>query len=237
MGHHDRRQVTPPPICPSRRPHTSQPRIVVVGGSLTGPVAALLLMRAGFDRVTVYEAVPAASTLGGGLISLEHSSLDVLDRLGIGQDEFVKHTTETILQITVRHRRRAETVKRVYPGRFTTWTLLHAALRSRLSAEVLRSGMRVTGLTERHGRPALRFADGQTECADLVAFADGRASAGRQLLDHGRALRYAGYVAHRGDGLAVEKAQVRRARAARSANRRVRPWIDLCDRPRTVWVW
>ena len=34
--------------------------------------------------------------------------------------------------------------------------------------------------------------------ADLVVFADGRASTGRRLLDPGRRLHYAGYVAHRG---------------------------------------
>jgi 2-polyprenyl-6-methoxyphenol hydroxylase-like FAD-dependent oxidoreductase len=180
-----------------------QPRIAVVGGSLTGPVTALLLLQAGFDRVAVYEAAPAPATLGGGLISLEHSALDVLDRLGVGQDGCGKHPTETIQHITVCERRVAGAVRRVYPGRFTTWTLLHAALTARLPAGTLRAGARVTGLTEHRGRPALRFADGHAETADLVAFADGRASTGRRLLDPGRALRYAGYVAHRGAAPAV----------------------------------
>src|SRR5918995_516179 len=114
-----------PRMCTPRPGCGRQPAVAVVGGSLTGPVVALLLIQAGFDRVGVYEAVPAAASQGGGLISLEHSALDILDRLGIPQDELVKSDSETIGQIKVRDRRPAETVRRVYPGRFTTWTLLH----------------------------------------------------------------------------------------------------------------
>jgi len=102
-------------------------------------------------------------------------------------------------------------VRRVYPGRFTTWTLLHAALTSRLPADIVHCGARVTGLVtgpaEHLGRPELTFADGDTTTstatADLIVFADGRSSTGRRLLDTGRRLRYTGYVAHRGTAPAV----------------------------------
>ncbi len=184
----------PPPLVSS-----CQPAVAVVGGSLTGPVVALLLIQAGFERVAVYEAVPAAASQGGGLITLEHSALDIVDRLGIPQEEFVKFDSETIIQISVRDRRPAGTVRRVYPGRFSTWTLLHRALTGRLPAGVVHTGARVTGLADACGRPVLRFAGGRSESADLVVFADGRSSTGRRLLDGGRRLRYAGYVAHRGD--------------------------------------
>jgi 2,6-dihydroxypyridine 3-monooxygenase len=186
------------PTARTPRSGTRQPTIAVIGGSLTGTVTALLLIQAGFDRVTVYEATPATAPLGGGLIGLEHAALDVLDRLGIPQAEFVAYDSEAIMQISVRERRPAETVRRVYPGRNTTWTLLHRALTARLPGDVLRTGMRVTGLTEQGGQPLLQFADGHHECADLIVFADGRSSTGRRLLDPGRELRYAGYVAHRG---------------------------------------
>lgn len=172
--------------------------IAVIGGSLTGTATALLLGRAGFD-VTVYEAAPTSAPRGGGLIGLEHTALDVLDRLGIAQREFIAYDSETILQVTIRDRKPQQTLQRTYPGRNTTWTLLHRALAARVPAGVLRKGMRVTGLSEHAGRPLLRFADGHTpEPADLVVFADGRTSIGRRLLDPARTLRYAGYVAHRG---------------------------------------
>ena len=48
------------------------------------------------------------------------------------------------------------------------------------------------------GRAVLHFEGGDRATADLVAFADGRKSTGRKLLDPDRPLRYAGYVAHRG---------------------------------------
>ncbi|MBQ1050831.1 FAD-dependent monooxygenase [Micromonospora sp. C51] len=184
-----------PPVRPAS---DRQPTIAVVGGSLTGPITALLLLQAGFDAVTVFEAAPASAPLGGGLIGLERPALDVLDRLGIDQREFVAHDSEAIVEMSIRDRHPAETIRRTYPGRNTTWTLLHHALTRRLPAGVLHTGMKVTALTERAGQPVLRFRDGHTAAADLVVFADGRSSTGRRLLDPHRRLRYAGYVAHRG---------------------------------------
>ena len=78
-----RRHQRIPAGTPTTTAASSQPTIAVVGGSLTGPTVALLLLHAGFDDVTVYEAVPASAPQGGGLIGLEHSALDILDRLGM----------------------------------------------------------------------------------------------------------------------------------------------------------
>ena len=186
-----------PPDGPRIAPRIS-PRIAVVGGSLTGPAVALLLAQAGFAHVRLYEAMPASSPLGGGLISLEHPSLGVLDQLGIAQHEYVHTRSETIWQTPVHGRVLGEPVRRRYPGRFTTWTQLHQALTRRIPPGMAQTGMRLTGLATRRGRPLLRFADGRTEAADIVVFADGRASTGRALLDPDRRLRYAGYVGHRG---------------------------------------
>jgi 2-polyprenyl-6-methoxyphenol hydroxylase-like FAD-dependent oxidoreductase len=202
---------------PSPQPHpiTSVPpgsttpartRVAVVGGSLTGPVTALLLLHAGFD-VALFEAVPASAPQGGGLIGLEHEALDVLDHLGIAQDEFVKYDSETVAQITVCRRRPGDVHRRRYPGRNTTWTLLHAALTRRLPATTVHTGTRVTGLHERHGQPMLTLADGDEQPAELIVFADGRASTGRRLLDPTRRLHYAGYVAHRGQSTRIRGLQ------------------------------
>lgn len=173
-------------------------RVAVVGGSLTGPTTALLLHHAGFTDVTLYEAVPASAPLGGGLIGLEHSSLDILDQLGLPQHEFVRYDSEAVMDITVCHRRPKAEHRHLFAGRNTTWTLLHQALTRRLPAGLAHTGKRVTGLTGEYGRPLLHFADGDSAQADLVVFADGRASTGRRLLDPDRKLHYAGYVAHRG---------------------------------------
>ncbi|QOC94368.1 FAD-dependent monooxygenase [Micromonospora craniellae] len=179
-------------------PRGPQPRIAVVGGSLTGATTALLLLQAGFDHITVYEAAPAAAPRGGGLIGLEHPALDVLDRLGIDQSEFITNTSETVIEVTVRARQPIHTTRRRYPGRSTTWSLLHHALTRRLPDGVLQTGRRLTHLDQHHRQPRLRFGDDSHALADLVVFADGRSSTGRRLLDPRRRLHYAGYVAHRG---------------------------------------
>ncbi|MEU7874276.1 FAD-dependent monooxygenase [Dactylosporangium sp. NPDC049140] len=189
--------TTGPAVAPA--PLRARPlRIAVVGGSLTGPVLALLLLQAGLDHVTVYEANPDLPTATGGILSLEHPALDVLDRLGIPQHEYVQFGFETITQFRGYGPADDRFVQRQYPGRFTTWTLLHQALARRLPAGLVHAGRRVTGISADHRRPMLHFADGRREAADLVAFCDGRASIGRRLLDPGRRLHYAGYVAHRG---------------------------------------
>ncbi|GAA1574276.1 FAD binding domain-containing protein [Dactylosporangium maewongense] len=177
---------------------TARPRVAVVGGSLSGPTMALLLLQAGVEDVALYEAVPASAPQGGGLIGLEHSSLDVLDHLGVPQDEFVRYDSEAVMHITLCQRRPGQVARHLYAGRNTTWTLLHTALSRRLPTDVLHTGARVTGLSAEHDRPLLHFADGNTAPADLVIFADGRSSTGRRLLDPQRRLHYAGYVAHRG---------------------------------------
>ncbi|WP_416901320.1 FAD-dependent monooxygenase [Micromonospora echinospora] len=200
--------LNPAPVAHTTAGGTHRLSVAVIGGSLTGPITALLLLRAGID-VTVYEATPASAPLGGGLIGLEHTALDVLDRLDIPQREFIAYDSETIRQVAVRDRQPEQTVLRTYPGRNTTWTLLHRALAARVPAGVLRKGMRVTGLTHHAGRPVLRFTDGHTKTADLVVFADGRSSTGRRLLDPGRQLHYAGYVAHRGTAPCIPRPGLR----------------------------
>jgi 2-polyprenyl-6-methoxyphenol hydroxylase-like FAD-dependent oxidoreductase len=181
------------PQCPALT--HPQPRIAVIGGSLTGPVAALLLQAAGFEHVTCYDATPVGRSQGGGLIALEHSALDILERIGIEQDEIVAYPSELIAETRTVPGAAPQHIDRIYPGRNTTWTLLHDALMRRITVH---RGRRVQQLRHRHGTPELHFSRGDCATADLVVFADGRASTGRALLDPGRALHYAGYVAHRG---------------------------------------
>lgn len=175
------------------------PRIAVIGGSLTGPVAALSLLSRGFDDVHVYEATPQAVTLAGGVIGLQHPALNALEQVGIGQDEIIPTDSEQVIQIQVRDHRALDRTRRIFPGRNTTWTLLNAALKRRLPAANYHASKRLKEVRESESGPAtLVFADGSDVTADLIVFADGRKSFGRKLLDPSRKLTYAGYVAHRG---------------------------------------
>lgn len=172
--------------------------IAIVGGSLTGPTLALLLMRAGFTDVSIYEALPGAVPQAGGVIGLDHVSLGILDTIDIDQEEIIPYASERVVSVKVLDRRDLKRVYQLWPGRNTTWNLLHGALMAQLPTEVYNSSRRVIGLDTDGGRAALQFAIGEPVEADLIAFADGRRSIGRGLLDPRRPLRYAGYVAHRG---------------------------------------
>jgi 2-polyprenyl-6-methoxyphenol hydroxylase-like FAD-dependent oxidoreductase len=175
------------------------PRVAVIGGSLTGPVAALSLLARGFDDVHVYEATPQAVTLAGGVIGLQHPALNALEQVGIEQDEIIPTNSEQVILIQVRDQEKADRTHRIYPGRNTTWTLLNAALKRRLPAANYHNSKRLVEIRESDSGPAtLLFADGTDVVADLIVFADGRKSFGRKLLDPARKLTYAGYVAHRG---------------------------------------
>jgi 2-polyprenyl-6-methoxyphenol hydroxylase-like FAD-dependent oxidoreductase len=173
--------------------------IAIVGGSITGPVLSLLLRQAGFNNVHVYEGTPSAVPQAGGVIGLDHTSLGVLDTIGVPQEEIVPFPSQRVISIKMADRRELGRVQTLWPGRNTTWTLAHDALIQRLPAETLHTGARLVGLKlGGDGRTVLHFEDGDRATADLVAFADGRRSTGRRLLDPDRPLRYAGYVAHRG---------------------------------------
>lgn len=173
--------------------------ISVIGGSLVGPLLSLLLTQAGFSHVHVYEATPEALSQAGGVIGLDLVSLDVLDAVGIEQKEIIPFESERVISIKIADRREVGRVHTIYPGRNTTWTLLHQALLARLPNGSLHAGKRLTSMTaSEDGRAVLQFADDERVESDFVAFADGRKSAGRKILDPNRQLRYAGYIAARG---------------------------------------
>lgn len=181
------------------RASESQPSIAIVGGSITGPTLALLLHRAGFTRVSVLEASPTLVAQAGGVIGLDHASLATLDTLGIPQAELAPFPSERITAIHIADRQEAGRVHSVYPGRNTSWHVLNAALLDRLPDTWLRTGQGVRSMnTTGDGQISLDLANQTGTTADLVIFADGRRSIGRRLLDPSRPLRYAGYVAWRG---------------------------------------
>ncbi|MGW3352629.1 hypothetical protein ACWDA3_55860 [Nonomuraea rubra] len=191
--------VPPSPASPTTPAGESQPSIAIVGGSITGPALALLLHQAGFTRVTVMEASPAPFAQSGGVIGLDHVSLATLDSLGIPQEELVPFPSERVTAIQVADRRETGRIHFVYPGRNTGWHLLNTALLHRLPDGWLQPGRRVRALRAADDGTAILDIAGATPVrADVVVFADGRRSLGRRLLDPARRLRYAGYVAWRG---------------------------------------
>jgi 2-polyprenyl-6-methoxyphenol hydroxylase-like FAD-dependent oxidoreductase len=166
-------------------------KIDIVGGSVTGPALAVMLR--GLADVTVYETHTTRIDRAGGIIGLDHLSLDILEGLGIGQDEIVPFASPRVVQIKIAVRAETDRVATIYPGKNTTWRALNGALLERLPDGVVQQG-RVTNVSA----DGLAV-DGSTHRPDLVVFADGRNSIGRRVFDPKRKLRYAGYAAHRGN--------------------------------------
>ena len=96
--------------------------IAIVGGSITGPVLSLLLHQAGFTNVHIYEATPSAVPQAGGVIGLDHTSLGVLDTIGVPQEEIVPFPSQRVISVKMADRPELGRVQTLYPGRNTTWT-------------------------------------------------------------------------------------------------------------------
>jgi 2-polyprenyl-6-methoxyphenol hydroxylase-like FAD-dependent oxidoreductase len=178
-------------------------RVGIVGGSISGCAAAVMLGRLGHD-VTVFErSQRGLLTRGVGIATRP----EVLERLSgydlIGRD-FPSITIRTDRWIG----RRASSEPDGYvAGAFNhrkpmvalNWGDLFDDLRRRLPDEVYRLGAEVVGIdAERGSTAAIRLSDGSEHVFDLVVCADGYRSLGRTSLFPGTELRYRGYVLWRG---------------------------------------
>ncbi|MEU6721663.1 FAD-dependent monooxygenase [Nonomuraea sp. NPDC046802] len=174
-----------------------QPSIAIIGAGVAGPTLALSLQQVGLDA-HLYEAFPKPPARTGGVLSLEHSSLGLLDTIGIPQSAIVPFPSERVTSITVADRREVGRSETIYPGRQTMWQLWNNNMLDRLGPENVHAGWRLTGVETRQDRGLLTFANGEQISPDLTVFADGRRSVGRQHLDPDRQLSYSGVVAWRG---------------------------------------
>lgn len=170
------------------------PKVAVIGGSLGGLTAALVLRDIGCD-VTVYER--SASTLqarGAGIAVLEETLRYPVERQGIPPEQICS-STDWIRFLdpdgTVRHEQR-------HYYRFSSWDTIYRTLLRGLDAERYVLGREMSSFTCDEEAVCVQFTDGPDIRVDLLVCADGIASASRQALLPEVDRRYAGYVAWRG---------------------------------------
>ncbi len=177
--------------------------IAVVGGSLVGPLAKLLLSRAGFDNVDIYEAAAVPQNRSGGVMGVRFPTIDVLESIGIDRRDIAALRDANVYGYDIA--RGGVPVARgasEFPGIVTSWDALH----ERLGVMVpdIQYSHRVIGLHEEDEHAVLTIEGPQKTVKrkpyDLILFADGRKSTGRELLDPERRLEYQGYVTWRGTG-------------------------------------
>jgi 2-polyprenyl-6-methoxyphenol hydroxylase-like FAD-dependent oxidoreductase len=176
-------------------------QICIVGGSIAGCAIAIQLMRAG-HYVTVFERSPDTLQGRGAGIGTSLSVLQsLIDRNLIDADmpyfhvEGFPHIGRTTA--TERLGRTAWTVP--IATELLNWGDLYRNLRKRVPDRTYHSGCEVTSAWMADQETVIvQLADGRKQTFNLVIFADGYQSRGRQLLFPDVNLQYRGYVLWRG---------------------------------------
>jgi 2-polyprenyl-6-methoxyphenol hydroxylase-like FAD-dependent oxidoreductase len=172
-------------------------RLLIVGGSLGGLMAANVLLRAGHEVTVLERSTRSLEGRGAGIVT--HDSLRVALRAAGVADAVVDHS----LGIDVACRVALDQAGAVqsqwpYPQVLTSWGRLYALLRAALPAAHYRFSAAVTQVAQSDDGVCAELATGEVLHADLLLACDGiRSGVRTQLAPHIQP-HYAGYVAWRG---------------------------------------
>jgi 2,6-dihydroxypyridine 3-monooxygenase len=169
-------------------------RAVVIGGSLGGLTAALLLREQGWD-VDVLERSPnPLEGRGTGIVVHPTTIRYLVERAGkrIGDIGLPARTIQYLdTDGSVAH-------EQPCAFRFASYVELYRGLLDLFGADRYHLSKELAHLDNRVNSTTVSLTDGQTITADLVVCADGIRSTGRRILVPDAHPRYAGYVAWRG---------------------------------------
>lgn len=170
-------------------------RALVIGGSMAGLFAALLLRRQGWD-VDVYERIGSLLASRGAGIVTHRELFDVLARAGID-------TRAASVGVAVPGRRVLDRTGRIagelaLPQVLTSWGRLYRLLKDAFPANRYHDGKNLVEATELDDQVVAQFADGTRVSADLLIGADGLFSSVRAKFAPDVRPVYAGYIAWRG---------------------------------------
>jgi salicylate hydroxylase len=190
---------------PKLEPQTGPISVAVIGGGIGGLAAALALLRAGLD-VHVYEQAREIREVGAG-IQVSPNATRILNRFGLAETL----ATMGVQPLTLRQRRwddgrtlscapLGDTVKDACGAPYYQ---VHRAdllnvLASRVPAERVHLGHRLTDLIDHGNRVEGRFENGKSISVDVVVGADGIHSAVRRILFGDESPQFTGCVAYRG---------------------------------------
>jgi len=171
---------------------SSKRRAIIVGGSMSGLLGALLLRRAGW-AVDIYERVESELSGRGAGIVAQAELIERVRGLGLSTDELGVHiTTRKILDAQGRFTHEIEC-----PQVLTAWERLYRLLRDAFPGEYYHRGRGLAGFAQDADRVTARFAGGESIAADLLIGADGLRSTVRQQCAPDVVPLYAGYSAWR----------------------------------------
>ena len=167
---------------------------MVIGGSIGGLSAALLLRKHGW-HVTIHERTPQElSGRGAGIVT--HKELwDALATLG---DSTLRDDGVAVTRRVAIGRDGAILTDRIFPQVMTSWDRLFRKLRSLWGDADYVRGHELRHFSQTADKVIAEFTDGSSEQADLLVAADGfRSGVRAQCLGDLKPL-YAGYVGWRG---------------------------------------
>ena len=170
-------------------------RALIIGGSLGGLFAGLLLRQAGWD-VTVFEKSTGDLASRGVGIGTHVEMFAIMRRLGITVDESIGQSFSSRFCLA----QDGSVIARLpFDKILTSWTLLYRALRRHLPDRCYRAGMQLEDVAQRDGTVTATFADGTRAEGELLVGADGVYSTVRaRVFAAAPAPVYAGYVGWRG---------------------------------------
>jgi 2-polyprenyl-6-methoxyphenol hydroxylase-like FAD-dependent oxidoreductase len=167
-------------------------RAIVIGGSMSGLLAALLLRRAGWD-VDVYERVEGELAGRGAGIVAQPELIDTLRRLGVDPIDLGVHITRRkMLDPSGRLAGEIEC-----PQVLTAWERVYRCLRDAFPPENYHRGRGLMHFEQTSRAVTAHLSDGSAVEGELLVGADGIRSTVRQQCLPDLAPLYAGYSAWR----------------------------------------
>jgi 2-polyprenyl-6-methoxyphenol hydroxylase-like FAD-dependent oxidoreductase len=179
---------------------STQHSIAIIGGSLAGCMAAVLLSRAGHN-VNVYERSKRGLVGRGGGVTTSRTVLDRMIAADLIDAEF---PSAPYSELQLSKISEEETTFGRCPltcaldMNCVHWSGLWENIRKRVPDEIYNHNVTLQSAVQRGDQVDLTFEDGRKQKADLVLFADGYHSLGRRIMFPNVALEYRGYTVWRG---------------------------------------
>jgi 2,6-dihydroxypyridine 3-monooxygenase len=175
-------------------PVGSMPRVAVIGGSLGGLTAALLLRDLGC-QVSVYErSQEELEAKGAGIAVLEATWRYPVERLAVPADGF-SAKTNWVRFLEADGSTEFEERRLYY---LSSWNAVYRVLLRGFGKENYHLLSEMTSFVDDGAHVTIHFSDGRTDVVDLLVCADGIASEVRRTLLPEVSNSYAGYIAWRG---------------------------------------
>lgn len=169
-------------------------RAIIIGGSLSGLFAGILLRSIGWE-VDIYERSPHALDSRGGGVVLQPEVLTALQQADVAYEAPLGVVANERLYLE----RDGSIAQRLMMHQtLTSWNFLYGIMRRHFPIEHYHQGKTLKDFQQVGEQVTAIFSDNTQETADLLIGADGPNSTVRKQLLPSYEPQYAGYVAYRG---------------------------------------